>query len=144
MLLFGAKVRKKSIESEWENLVCLMAHKYPLMKPLLLLKSKLEVQENIINVFMKIRGADFLKARKLDREMENVVFNLFQKKYTINIEESLTKEEENALREKAKKEQELAIKQVMQEAVQYNNQLQKKISHQKEVKIILLHRLQDY
>ena len=27
-------VRKKPIADEWENIVCLMAHKYPLMKPL--------------------------------------------------------------------------------------------------------------
>ena len=73
-------VRKKSIESEWENIICYMAHKYPLMKPLLLLKSQVEVKENKINVYMKIRGADFLKARKLDRELQNVIFNLFGKK----------------------------------------------------------------
>ena len=28
-------VRKKSIEAEWENIICYMAHKYPLMRPLL-------------------------------------------------------------------------------------------------------------
>ena len=43
-----------------------------------------EVKENKINVYMKIRGADFLKARKLDRELENVIFNLFGKKYIVN------------------------------------------------------------
>ena len=43
-------VRKKPIADEWENIVCLMAHKYPLMKPLLLLKSQIEVTETKINV----------------------------------------------------------------------------------------------
>ena len=83
-------VRKKSIEEEWENLICYMAHKYPLMRPLLLLKSKIEVTEKAINVYMKIKGADFLKARKLDRELENVIQNLFGKKYIVNIEEKIT------------------------------------------------------
>ena len=86
-------VRKNSIEEEWENIICYMAHKYPLMRPLLLLKSKIEVDDNKINVYMKIKGADFLKARKLDRELENVIFNLFEKKYTINIEERITEQE---------------------------------------------------
>ena len=74
---YAENVRKKPIVDEWENIVCLMAHKYPLMKPLLLLKSKIEVTESKINVYMKIQGADFLKARKLDKELENVIFNLF-------------------------------------------------------------------
>ena len=34
---------------------------------------------------MQIKGADFLKARKLDRELENVIHNLFGKKYIVNI-----------------------------------------------------------
>ena len=95
-------VRKKSIESEWENLICYMAHKYPLMRPLLLLKSKVEVQDNKINVYMKIKGADFLKARKLDKELEMVIVNLFGKKYTVNIEERITAQEVEAFKEKTK------------------------------------------
>ena len=63
---YAEGVRKKPIADEWENIVCLMAHKYPLMKPLLLLKSQIEVTENQINVYMKIQGADFLKARTLE------------------------------------------------------------------------------
>ena len=74
---YAEGVRKKPIADEWENIVCLMAHKYPLMKPLLLLKSQIEVTENQINVYMKIQGADFLKARKLDRELESVIENIF-------------------------------------------------------------------
>ena len=69
----------KRIDDEWENLICYMAHKYPLMRPLLLLKSKVELTDNKVNVYMQIKGADFLKARKLDRELENVIYNLFGK-----------------------------------------------------------------
>ena len=31
----------KSIKEEWRNIICYMAHKYPLMKPMLLMKSDL-------------------------------------------------------------------------------------------------------
>ena len=74
----------KRVDDEWENLICYMAHKYPLMRPLLLLKSKVELTEKDVNVYMQIKGADFLKARKLDRELENVIHNLFGKKYIVN------------------------------------------------------------
>ena len=50
----------KSIEKEWTNLICYMVHKYPLMKPMILLKSTIEIEKNIINVGVKIKGADFL------------------------------------------------------------------------------------
>ena len=106
-------VRKNSIEEEWENIICYMAHKYPLMRPLLLLKSKIEVDDNKINVYMKIKGADFLKARKLDRELENVIFNLFEKKYTINIEERITEQEVKIFQEKTKEIEEQAVHEAM-------------------------------
>ena len=111
-------VRKKPIADEWENIVCLMAHKYPLMKPLLLLKSQIEVTENQINVYMKIQGADFLKARKLDRELESVIENIFGKKYIINIEERINAEEVLKQKEKAKQVQQKAIENVMREAME--------------------------
>ena len=74
---YSENVKIKPIEKEWENLICYMVHKYPLMRPMILLKSTIEVQNNKITVNMKIRGADFLRARKLDRELEKVMNNLF-------------------------------------------------------------------
>ena len=115
---YAEGVRKKPIADEWENIVCLMAHKYPLMKPLLLLKSQIEVIENQINVYMKIQGADFLKARKLDRELESVIENIFGKKYIVNIEERINAEEVLKQKEKAKQVQQKAIENVMREAME--------------------------
>ena len=115
---YAEGVRKKPIADEWENIVCLMAHKYPLMKPLLLLKSQIEVTENQINVYMKIQGADFLKARKLDRELESVIENIFGKKYIVNIEERINAEEVLKQKEKAKQVQQKAIENVMREAME--------------------------
>ncbi len=113
IIRYEDSVRKKSVETEWTNLICYMTHKYPLMKPLLLLKSELDVQENKINVYMKIKGADFLKARKLDKELENVIFNLFGKKYVINIEERLTEKEINEFAQKNKEIEEQAVQEAM-------------------------------
>ena len=115
---YAEGVRKKPIADEWENIVCLMAHKYPLMKPLLLLKSQIEVTENQINVYMKIQGADFLKARKLDRELESVIENIFGKKYIVNIEERINAEEVLKQKEKAKQVQQKAIEKVKREAME--------------------------
>ena len=36
---YNEEVTIKPIEKEWENLICYMIHKYPLMRPMILLKS---------------------------------------------------------------------------------------------------------
>ncbi len=139
IIQYAEETRKKPISEEWENIICLMAHKYPLMKPLLLLKSQIEVQENKINVYMKIKGADFLKARKLDKELENVIYNIFGKKYNVNIEERLNQQELQKQQEKTKKIEQEAIQNAMKEAyiaskVEHeNNQTPNKEKHEQEI-----------
>ncbi len=93
IIKYSEEVKMNTIEEEWKNIICYMAHKYPLMKPLLLLKSEIEVEENVIKIGMKIRGADFLKARKLDKELEKVIENLFNKSYKVEIREDISEEE---------------------------------------------------
>ena len=74
-----------------------MTHKYPLMKPMLLIKSIIEISGNDINVNMHIKGADFLKARKLDKELEKVIYNLFGKTYKVNLYENISPDEQNEI-----------------------------------------------
>ena len=97
------------IEKEWINLIAYMVHKYPLMKPMILLKSNIEVNKNIINVNMKIKGAEFLEKRKLDKELERVIKNIFNKEYKINFREILSEEEEKKNAEILEKSQKQAI-----------------------------------
>ena len=103
----------KSIKEEWKNIICYMAHKYPLMKPMLLMKSDVEINDNIINVKMHIRGADFLRAKKTDKELENVIKKLYGKEYKIEIEEILPQEAEIQHEKKIKEMEENAIKQTV-------------------------------
>ena len=62
-------VELKPIKQEWKNIIAYMAHKYPLTKPMLLLKSDIEENDTQINVKMHIKGADFLRAKKTDKEL---------------------------------------------------------------------------
>ena len=115
---YGESVQINSIEKEWKNLICYMTHKYPLMKPMLLLKSIVNIENNEINVNMHIRGADFLKARKLDKELEKVIKNLFGKIYKVNLFETISQDEESEFERKNRK--------IVEEAVE-NAKLQAKI-----------------
>ena len=97
IIQYSEDVKINSIEKEWKNLIAYMVHKYPLMKPMILLKSTIEIEQNNITVNMKIKGADFLRGRKLDRELERVIKNIFNKEYKIKFVEVLNKEDEIAL-----------------------------------------------
>ena len=111
------------LEKEWKNLICYMTHKYPLMKPMLLLKSIIEINGQDINVNMHIRGADFLKARKLDKELEKVIYNLFGKIYKVKLYEKILEDEVSEFEKENKRIVEQAVEnaRIMSKAVQENS-----------------------
>ena len=89
LIHYDENVKIKPIESEWKNIICYMAHKYPLAKPLLLMKSDIKIENNTIIVKMHIKGAEFLKAKKTDKELERVLKNIFGKEYKVEITEDI-------------------------------------------------------
>ena len=113
---YFANVEKKSIKNEWKNLIAYMSHKYPLARPMLLLKSDIEIDEdkNNIKIKMHIKGADFLKAKKVDKELQKMIKNIFGKKYSIDIVEEISSEEIKKVRERIK-QQEIEIRDKIQE-----------------------------
>lgn len=102
---YHKKVLKKAIPEEWKNIIAYMSHKYPLAKPMLLLKSDLEVEENTIHIKMHIKGADFLKAKQTDKELQKVIKNLFGEEYTITITENLSANDIKEIRENIKNQE---------------------------------------
>ena len=104
-----------SVQDEWKNIICYMAHKHPLMKPILLMKSTIEVQDNNINVKMHIKGADFLRSRKTDKQVEITIKNLLGKEYKVNLEEQISKEDLARLEESNRILEEKLIKSRIEE-----------------------------
>ena len=98
------------VKTEWKNIIAYMAHKYPLMKPLLLLKSDIEVNDNVINVKMHIKCADFLRAKKTDKELENVLKKLMGREYKVELEENVNQNEKLEHEKKLKEMEENALK----------------------------------
>ena len=108
-------VVKKDISSEWKNIIAYMSHKYPLMKPMLLLKSDVEIDGKDILVKMHIKGADFLRAKKTDKKLEQVLENLFGEKYNINLREDISKEEVEKAKKRIEEEEEAIIAHIEEE-----------------------------
>lgn len=86
-----------------------MAHKHPLTRPMLLLKSDIEIKEHTILIKMHIRGAEFLKARKTDKELENMLQNLYGISYHVELTEEISTRQLKEIEENIKKEEEKII-----------------------------------
>ena len=112
VIKYSKDVKVKPIKEEWRNIICYMAHKFPLAKPLLLMKSDIEVTEDEILVKMHIRGADFLRAKKTDKELEKVLKNLYGKEYKITLEEDINELELKKAEEKARELEKKAIEEM--------------------------------
>ena len=116
---YHERVEKKSIKQEWKNIIAYMAHKYPLTKPMLLLKSDVEVNNQDIIVRMHIKGADFLKAKKTDKELSKVLKNLFGVEYKIELLEELSNEDMKAMKERMKQEEAKIVAHIEEENKQH-------------------------
>lgn len=116
---YHEKVEKKAIPEEWKNIIAYMSHKYPLAKPMLLLKSDVEVEEKNIHIKMHIKGVDFLKAKKTDQELQKTIKNLFGDEYVIDITEDLSKEEINEMRKNIKNQEAQIIAHIEEENRQH-------------------------
>ena len=112
-------VEKKGIKEEWKNIIAYMAHKYPLARPMLLLKSDIEVNGTDILIKMHIKGADFLKAKKADKELTKLLENIFGVTYKIEIVEEITKEDMNAIKERLKAEENKIVAHIEEENKKY-------------------------
>lgn len=126
---YHEKVEKKGIREEWRNIIAYMAHKYPLTKPMLLLKSDIEELNNKITVKMHIKGADFLRAKKTDKELAKVLKNLYGIDYKIELTEEITKEQIEKIKQDLKKQEEQIIAKIEEE----NQQLKEQMLQSKDV-----------
>ena len=110
------------VKDEWKNIICYMAHKHPLMKPILLMKSTIEVHDNIIDVKMHIKGADFLRSRKTDKQVEITIKNLLGKDYKVRLEEQISKEDLERLEENNRLLEEKLINNRIEEIKKYEQE----------------------
>ena len=90
--------------SEWENVLDYLSYKHPLTKALLK-NSKLEVQDNKININLPFTGSDILKAQGMDEILSDIIFRTYSKKYKINYFDNASEDSKKTYQETTKKMQ---------------------------------------
>ena len=127
---YNEKVEMPNLEEEWKIIAAYMANRHPITRPILS-GSIAEIKDNNINVILSFKGSEMMNSRGFDKELEDLIKNLYGKSYKIKYIEKIDEEELKKNQEMALQAQKIAIKRVQQEA-QAALDAQKEIENNKE------------
>ncbi len=108
---YAETLKKPNIEEEWEELKKFISMKYPLVE-IILKNSKIELNENTLIITLQTKGIDFIKARKLDKILENLINDTYGEKYKVKFVENISKELLDTLESKSLETQKKIIEKV--------------------------------
>lgn len=103
------------VESDWENIIKYIGKKEPMSKAILT-NSNIEVTDNHINVNLAMKGATFLVSQKFDKGLEHLLGNLYNKQYSVEFNENISKDFEKDLLEKRNQEEKEALLELERQA----------------------------
>ena len=81
----------KQLVNDWKDIIGYISKKFPLTKAILN-TSTVEVEDNKVIVNLKTKSADFLHSYEIDKEIEQVVNNLYGIKCKVIYKENVTEE----------------------------------------------------
>ena len=105
------------IIKEWEDIKEYLAIRHPLTKAILE-GSSIEVKDNIIEISLIMKGKDFFIAKNLDELMASILYNIYGKKYKININENITEEHTKKIKENIANREKAIIEELQKNAEQ--------------------------
>ena len=113
--LYEDNINIPSIENSWNGIIDYMASKHPLTK-VILKNSKAQVQDNVVLVKVFVNGVDFLNARGFDKVLEDVLKNLYGKKYKVKYIEEINEEQIQKIEQKSRMTEKYEIEKAISEA----------------------------
>ena len=95
---YNNSISMDNIEDEWDKISCYIIRRYPTTIGILK-NSKISIMDNEAVVTLVVKGAEFLYARKIDKDLERLLKNLYGKnlkvKYIEDVDlESIEKKKE--------------------------------------------------
>ncbi len=106
---------EQDISQNWNNIIEYIAKKEPFSKAILM-NSKIEIENQNINVKLAMKGATFLINQKFDKGLEHLLNNLYNKEYTVEFTENTSKEFERELIERKAQEEKEALLELEKQA----------------------------
>lgn len=106
---------EETIKQDWENIINYVAKKEQGTKSILK-ESSLEIQELEIIVKLSLKGANFLIAKKIDKGLEHLFENLYNRKYNVKFIEVLDDNYDEMMEKRKKEEERHLIKEMQKQA----------------------------
>ena len=94
--------------SEWENILEYLSYKHPLTKALLK-NSKIEIDNNKVNINLPFSGSDILNAQGINSIISDIIFKTYSKKYKVNFIDNTSESIKKTYQETTKKMQDNII-----------------------------------
>lgn len=105
---------EKIIEKEWPNIIEYMAVRHPMTKAILK-NSTIVFDGKVANVFLTLKGKDFLLTKKMDEILSTILEDIYAKKCKVIYIEDISDEKIKEQQESIKKRQQEAIYQIQKE-----------------------------
>lgn len=112
---YGDLQIEPKIENDWGNIIKYIGKKEPMSKAILT-NSRIEVNDNYINVNLAMKGAAFLVSQKFDKGLEHLLGNLYNKQYSVEFSENISEDFEKELIEKRNQEEKEALMELERQA----------------------------
>ena len=121
-----------NITDEWDKISCYLIRRYPTTIGILK-NSKIDIKENNAIVTLEVKGSDFLYARKIDKDLERLLKNLYGKNFRVKYIEDINVESMEKQKEYEKRMEEEAIRHI--KAMEFMAKEEKKENNKKSEKI---------
>ena len=127
-----------NIESEWENIVGYITKKEPGSNAFLR-NSRVEVDGQMVNVILPMKGSAFLTSQKFDKGLSHLFKNLYNKNYEVEFKEKISKEFEDQMLNRLIQDEKEALKEQERQAQiaaeKYKQEQQKKKEEEQQKKL---------
>jgi len=97
-----------NVEEDWNNIISYIAKKEPFSKAIIS-NSKVETENNKINVKLSLKGATFLMEKKFDKEISHLLLNLYNKNFKVEFIEDIAENYNEIVAEDLKNREKEAI-----------------------------------
>ena len=128
-----------NLDIEWNNIVKYINAKHPMTRPILI-NSRPKVEDKNITVELAVKGKDFLVAGGFEKQLEEILLNIYGQNFKVSYIENLDQELVKKYEENTKRIERIAIELASQEIAAFEEEKkqeskkEKKEEHQNENK----------
>ena len=118
----------EQISKDWKDIVIYLSKNFPFCKAILM-DSSINAADNKLVINLKTKGLEFLHSYKIDKEIENISYNLYGKKIKVEYKEEITEEQIKKQEEYLEKLEKNACEDVMNE-IKLQNEIESELKEE--------------